>query len=203
MPTKKPSSPKSIEPRAERGRYARILSDGYAVHVAPSPKTKGAIPEGPRPRPASVEAGRLQFRQIHARAALSVLSGRWTCRRGPQSAGGSIRAQQRRSVRRSCESVRFAAPSRRSHRSCPIRGSSPPTGMPHCAEWAERLLVQLGKIGQRLCRIHVASSSSLDRPAARASIVATTSASVALRTRPLISRNVARAMNPIRLLPSA
>jgi len=39
------------KPRAERGRYARLLADGYIVEVAPSEKTtkKAAHPSAPRP----------------------------------------------------------------------------------------------------------------------------------------------------------
>jgi hypothetical protein len=55
MPTKKnPEQPESPgKPRGERGRYARILADGYVVEVepaAPKPdKTAGATPRPATP----------------------------------------------------------------------------------------------------------------------------------------------------------
>jgi hypothetical protein len=48
MPTsKKPDPPNTSEkPRAERGRYARLLVDGYVVEIAPAPpsRQKAAAP---------------------------------------------------------------------------------------------------------------------------------------------------------------
>jgi len=50
MPTKKkPDPPPATEkPRAERGRYARLLADGYVVEVerAKTPRTKPVEPAG-------------------------------------------------------------------------------------------------------------------------------------------------------------
>ena len=55
MSTKKPKSTKPMEPRVERGRYARLLSDGYVVEVTPAAKPKDATSDRPRPRPARME----------------------------------------------------------------------------------------------------------------------------------------------------
>jgi hypothetical protein len=54
MPTKERPDPPTVteQPRAERGRYARLLADGYVVEVEPAkpPPTK---PVEPAVRPAT------------------------------------------------------------------------------------------------------------------------------------------------------
>jgi hypothetical protein len=54
MPTKKnPDQPESPDkPRGERGRYARLLADGYVVEVEPV-KPKSERTTGVTPRPAA------------------------------------------------------------------------------------------------------------------------------------------------------
>ena len=56
MTTKKKPEPPTLadKPRVERGRYARLLADGYVVEVERSRKAKKAPP---LPRPGSVTSG--------------------------------------------------------------------------------------------------------------------------------------------------
>jgi hypothetical protein len=51
MPTNsKPDEPKAAEkPRAERGRYARRLADGYMVEIERPPTTQEPAKQTPRP----------------------------------------------------------------------------------------------------------------------------------------------------------
>jgi hypothetical protein len=51
MPTsRKPDGPKVAEkPRAERGRYARRLADGYVVDIERAPTTQKPEKQTPRP----------------------------------------------------------------------------------------------------------------------------------------------------------
>ena len=51
MPTsRKPDEPKTAEtPRAERGRYARRLADGYVVEIERAPTAQQPAKQTPRP----------------------------------------------------------------------------------------------------------------------------------------------------------
>ena len=47
---RKPEEPKATEePRAERGRYARRLADGYVVEIERAPTTQQPAKQTPRP----------------------------------------------------------------------------------------------------------------------------------------------------------